>query len=169
LELGCKDPVERIAEAKARDPHRQNTLAIFEAWSAAHGATPMKAADLAEPVLNRIDPQHRGRQYVAAELGNLAGTRVGGFVLDRQKGSGRWSAATYLLQRATADGTGHREDREHRPVGDAARAPMRPMPPMPYGHGGEAGGVLTAEPAPVVTVAPAGSTPDDEEFTEWTG
>ena len=43
LTLGCLDPVERIAEAKARDPRRQHIASIFEAWWKCHQSTPMKA------------------------------------------------------------------------------------------------------------------------------
>lgn len=138
LTLGCRDPVERIAEAKARDPRRQHTLAIFEAWWNAHGTTPMKAADLADAVKRLIDPQERGRQFVAAEVTKLAGTRVAGLVLSRQKGAGRWSAATYALEKTepevtteATDGVGHREHKGHRATDLAPGAPMIPVTPMP--------------------------------------
>jgi hypothetical protein len=45
------------------------------------------------------DPQGRGRQYLAAYLEKLAGTRLGGYVLTRQASPGKWGAATYKLQR----------------------------------------------------------------------
>jgi hypothetical protein len=54
---------------------------------------------LAEPVRALVDPQGRGRQYVAARLGQLAGTRAGGFVLTREEAAGKWGAATYSLVR----------------------------------------------------------------------
>jgi hypothetical protein len=52
--------------------------------------------------LRALDPQGRGRQFMAARLVQLAGTRAGGFVLVRQEGAGKWGTATYSLVR-TAD------------------------------------------------------------------
>jgi hypothetical protein len=127
LTLGCCDPVERIELIKARDPHRQKIAELFRAWHQHHGDAPIKAADLAEPVRSLIDPQGRGRQYVATCLSKLAGTRVAGFVLTRQEAVGTWGAATYALHRAVPeadDAIGHRGHRDH-------RAPMPPMVPMP--------------------------------------
>jgi hypothetical protein len=46
-----------------------------------------------------VDPQGRGRQYLASQLGNLAGTRIAGFVFTRQAPAGKWGAATYALKR----------------------------------------------------------------------
>ena len=59
----------------------------------------MKACDLAEAVRALIDPQGRGRQYIATRLTQLAGTCAGGFGLSRQAPAGKWGAATYALQR----------------------------------------------------------------------
>jgi len=129
LTLSCRDPVERIELVKARDPQRQRIAELFRAWDRHHGDTPIKAVELAEPVRHIIDPQARGRQYVATHLGNLAGTRSAGFVLTRQEAVGIWGAATYSLRRVAPeadDGIGHRGHRDH-------RAPMPPMPPMPDG------------------------------------
>jgi hypothetical protein len=56
-----------------------------------------KAADLAEPVEALIDPQGRRRQFVAARLVNLTGTRAGGFVLTREEPAGHWGVSTYAL------------------------------------------------------------------------
>jgi len=44
-----------------------------------------------------LDPQGRGRQFVAARLVQLAGTRAGGFVLTRQEAAGKWGTGTYSL------------------------------------------------------------------------
>jgi hypothetical protein len=129
LTLGCSDPVEQLELVKARDPHRQQITDLFRTWYRHHAEAPMKAADLAEPVRHIIDSQGRGRQYVAARLGRLAGTRAAGFVLTRQDAVGTWGAATYSLRRISPDaddGVGHRDHRDH-------RAPMPPMPPMPGG------------------------------------
>jgi hypothetical protein len=127
LTLGCHDPVERVELVKAQDPYRQRVAELFQVWDRRHDDTPVKVADLAEPVRQIIDPQGRGRQYVAAYLGKLAGTRAAGFVLTRQEAVGAWGAATYSLQRTSSeadDGIGNRGHRDH-------RAPMPPTPPMP--------------------------------------
>ncbi len=36
LALGCRDPVERVSEAKANDPRRQRTAEILSSWWQAH-------------------------------------------------------------------------------------------------------------------------------------
>jgi hypothetical protein len=46
-----------------------------------------------------LDPQPRGRQYLAAQLEKLTGARVAGFILMRQRPAGRWGAATYALKK----------------------------------------------------------------------
>jgi hypothetical protein len=46
-----------------------------------------------------LDPQGRGRQFTAARLVQLTGTRAGGFVLTRQEAAGKWGKATYSLVR----------------------------------------------------------------------
>lgn len=122
--LGCRDPVERVEWVKAQDPHRQEVAELFRVWTDCHGETPVKAAELAEPVVRIIDPQGRGRQFVTARLGSLIGTRSAGFVLTRQEAAGTWGAATYAVHRTVSKGneaTGHRDHRDHRD----------PMPPMP--------------------------------------
>jgi hypothetical protein len=114
--LGCCDPVERIQIIKARDPKRQQIAELFRAWHDCHREAPVKAAGLAEPVRRIIDPQDRGRQYIATRLGSLAGTRAAGFVLTRQDPVGVWGAATYALRQIASepdDGTGHRGHRDH--------------------------------------------------------
>jgi hypothetical protein len=130
LALGCCDPIEQVQLVKAHDPHRQRIADLFDTWNRWHGDTPTKAAELLEPVRQIIDPQGRGRQFVAASLGRLADTRAAGFVLTRQDAVGDWGVATYSLRRTSpqaADGSGHRGHRDHR--GD--ETPMPPMPPMP--------------------------------------
>ena len=100
LALGCRDPVERIEMVKADDPQRRRIVELFETWEAYHGERPIKAADLAQQVRALTDPQGRGRQFTAACLIQLTGTRAGGFVLTRQAAAGKWGAATYALCRA---------------------------------------------------------------------
>ena len=130
LTLGCCDPVEQVEVVKAHDPHRRRIAEIFAAWNGCHGDAPIRAADLADDVRQAIDPQGRGRQFVAAALDKLSDTRAAGFVLTRQESVGKWGAATYALLQTAADasdGTGHRDHRGHE--GDPT--PMTPMPPMP--------------------------------------
>jgi hypothetical protein len=103
LDLGCRDPVERLIEAKGRDPSRQVNAALFVAWWRHHRSSPQTAHQLNIEVQRMIDSQGRGRQYVAAQLEKLDGTRLGGFVLTRQRGIGLYAVATYALQQ-TGDG-----------------------------------------------------------------
>lgn len=99
LSLGCADPVEAIARAKARDPRRLRLVELFESWWEAHDNYPMTAANLAENVKLIIDPQSRGRQYLVTALGAHVGTRAAGFVLTRSEPSGKWGHATYALKK----------------------------------------------------------------------
>jgi hypothetical protein len=101
LALGCQDPVAQIREIKARDPHRQRVAEIYELWWEHHGEAPTKASELAEEVKAAIDPQGRGRQFIAKAVEDLSGTRQSGFVLTRQKGEGRKAVATYALRSQT--------------------------------------------------------------------
>ena len=59
------------------------TVELFTTWQNRHGDLPMAARDLDEAVRNLIDPQGRGRQYVAAQLEKLTGTRIAELVLSR--------------------------------------------------------------------------------------
>jgi putative DNA primase/helicase len=96
--LGCRDPVDRISEIKARDPERQRVIALFGAWHDAHGDNPVKVTELAEAVRLIADPNNRGRQYLARTIGALAGTRLGGFVLERLEAiNNRKEGARYQL------------------------------------------------------------------------
>jgi hypothetical protein len=121
LALGCRDPALRVADAKAKDPRRQNVAQIFIAWWKAHNSRPVAVADLAEPVRAAADPAGRGRQYLAAKVRALDGTRAAGFVLARSPSEGKWSPDRYALRQAPAEG------------GTGPRDPMPPMPPMPSG------------------------------------
>jgi hypothetical protein len=90
--LGCCDPVARVSEAKLRDPTRRAIVTLFEIWWEKHHNYLIKANDLHHDVKHAADPQGRGRQYLAAYLEGLAGTRLGGFVLTRQASPGKWGA-----------------------------------------------------------------------------
>jgi hypothetical protein len=101
LALGCRDPVERLSETKARDPLRQMIGALFTAWDKHHGSSPQTAHGLDAEVQKIIDPHGRGRQFLAGQLEQLAGTRLARFVLTRNKGFNSREAATYALIKET--------------------------------------------------------------------
>jgi hypothetical protein len=132
LTLGCADPVEQVQTAKAKDPRRRQTQEIFAEWWRQHMSYPVTATQLAVPVLGLVDPQGRGRQFVAVRLMQLTGTRASGFVLTRQEAAGKWSPATYaLLQTNTgAIGAGPDEYRNPTTKTEPDHAPDPPMPPM---------------------------------------
>jgi hypothetical protein len=146
LELGCRDPVERIETIKARDPKRVQMVEVFSAWWDNHADRRLKSSELCEAVRAIIDPQNRGRQFLQREVAAMAGTYAGGFVLTRQTGTGRWSAATYVLNKLDGDHERHRVHRGHRgspttsdgtpatPItdGDHPPNPMTPMTPMTH-------------------------------------
>jgi hypothetical protein len=98
LALGCKDPVTRIQDAKANDPRRRNIADLFAEWWEIYDDTPVMVSSLVESVTKIIDPQGRGRQYVATVINGLVGVRLNGFVLTRQMPAGKWGASTYALQ-----------------------------------------------------------------------
>jgi hypothetical protein len=137
LELGCRDPVEQVEVVKAHDPNRERIAELFTIWNRWHGSAPTRVADLAEAVRYVIDPQGRGRQYVASFLGKLTGTRAAGFVLTRQEAVGEWGAASYSLCRTKSAPQmppgigGHRDHRGpsgwRRPDAPHARATDRPQ------------------------------------------
>ena len=130
LALGCQDPTDRVSEAKQRDGRRRDMAELFEVWWDKHRDKPVTASNLHDDVKLVADPQGRGRQFLTSRLEKLAGTRLAGFIFLRQEALGKWSAATYKLERT--DGDQHREHREHRGRGSCGPyAPMTPMTPMP--------------------------------------
>jgi hypothetical protein len=123
LALGCRDPVERIKEIKARDPARQQVIQLFEAWWEHHGPAPIKANDLAEAVKEIADPQGRGRQFLARTIANLTGTRQAGYVLTQSKGLGTRAIATYALKKSASrpNRQGHAGHADHaRPAAETS-------------------------------------------------
>jgi hypothetical protein len=113
LALGCRDPVERVSEAKQRDGHRQAVADLFAIWWDKHQDHPVAIRQLHEDVRQALDPQGRGRQYVSSQVEKLAGTRMAGFVFTRQAPAGKWGAATYALKRTSGE-EGHRDHRGHK-------------------------------------------------------
>ena len=100
LALGCVDPVDRIADAKLNDPRRRAVAELFHAWQAAHGNDAVTVAELAQSVQDVANPEGKPRQWLAARVRNLAGTRLAGFVLVHEPPDGKWSADRYRLQQA---------------------------------------------------------------------
>jgi hypothetical protein len=155
LALGCLDPVERVSEAKERDARRQAVADLFAIWWERHRGQPVAVRVLHEDVRHAVDPQGRGRQYVASRLENLAGTRTAGFVLTRQPPAGKWGAATYALKKTGGD-EDHRDDR-----GDRAEEYPRndfDAPDAPYADGSRGGNGRASE-TPKSAMPPMPPTP----------
>jgi hypothetical protein len=58
--------------------------------------------DVHWPVRGLLDPQRRGRQFMAARLVQVdQGRARRGLVLTRQEAAGKWGAATYSLVRTS--------------------------------------------------------------------
>lgn len=98
--LGCQDVAARVGETKENDTRRQDIADLFVMWWEKHRGRPVAVRELDFEIKQALDPQNRGRQYVAARLEKLVGTRVAGFVLTRQQPAGKWGAATYALSEA---------------------------------------------------------------------
>jgi hypothetical protein len=152
LALGCRDPADRVSEAKERDVRRQLIAELFAIWWKRHQDRPVAISSLDDDVRQAADPQGRGRQYLSSQMEKLAGARAAGYVLTRQAPAGKWGAATYALK-STDGREGHRDHRGHGatgPAGDrpdaphaagrgntygvdagACDGPEPPMPPMP--------------------------------------
>ena len=102
LALGCPDPVNRITAAKRQDTQRQETAEVFAVWHSHHGDSPVIQCNLHGAVSSLIDTQGRGRQFIASQLNRLSGTRIAGFVLERQPADSNWGVVSYRLQRTEA-------------------------------------------------------------------
>jgi hypothetical protein len=166
LALGCQDPVERVSEAKERDARRQAVADLFAIWWERHREQPVAVRVLHEDVRQAVDPQGRGRQYVASRLENLAGTRAAGFVLTRQPPAGKWGAATYALKKAGGEDK-HRDHRGHGAEGYSRND--FDAPDAPYAEGGRGGNGRASE-APKSAMAPMPPMPSptvSELATGW--
>ena len=86
-----------MREAKQQDPQRMEVKELFDVWWQHHHDQPLKLAELHDEVLKVLDPHARGRQWQARKIMGLAGTRCGGLMLERNKGSGKRSIATHRL------------------------------------------------------------------------
>jgi hypothetical protein len=110
LALGCPDPVARVKELKARDPRRQRVGEIFALWWEHHRSDALKVAGLAAEVREAIDPgQKRSRNYVAARVAELVGTRLAGFALEvfEPGGAGKRGTRYRLLRTEPEKYDGH--------------------------------------------------------------
>jgi len=94
LALGCVDPVQRAADIKSDDPHRQRIFEFLQAWYAQHGSKPIKLRDLDVRVSAILAGS---RQKLATSIRNLEGARAGGFVMSVTRPQGRWGAADYAV------------------------------------------------------------------------
>lgn len=125
LALDCMDPVARIAEAKEQDGRRLNTAELFTTWWDRYQDRPIVLRDLDDSVRQLIDPHGRGRQFVAAQLGKLVGTRLAGLVLSRAAAAGKWGSATFAMEKAQGPDKGRRQDDDQKPVARYASAPSQ--------------------------------------------
>ncbi len=153
LTLGCKDPAERVGEAKERDGRRQAVAGLFAIWWHKHQDRPVAISGLDEAVRQVADPQERGRQFLAASIEKLSGTRIAGFVLTRQAAPGKWGVATYALKR-TDNEEGHRDHGGHRDEAIVAGAADPPDAPYADGQGGVEGEVAGAVGRPMPPMPP---------------
>jgi hypothetical protein len=143
LALGCQDPVKRIGEAKLRDSRRQVVTDWFALWRDRHGDRPVTVSKLHDDVKQAIDPQGRGRQYIASQLEKHAGTRIGGLVLERQAPVGKWGAATYGIKNPTDEDRGHRGHRDGAQESTAVGPSDAPYAPYAKGEHGSTAADLT--------------------------
>lgn len=103
LSLGCRDPAERVAQAKRRDPHREMIGAFFHAWYDIYGTATLEASELAQNVKDLLVPPNASRQLLASSVMSLKGTRVDGFMLVHYPKMAKWSAAKYSLVRTSSE------------------------------------------------------------------
>jgi len=98
LALGCRDPVERVAEIKANDPRRRQVIMVFEKWWGIHGNATVRASWLNADVALAIDPENR-RQVIQTWLREKAGTRLGGYAhIQEHEGPPSKPVAVYRLE-----------------------------------------------------------------------
>lgn len=98
LTLGARDPVERLAAIKDRDPERLAIAELLTMWDKLYGTNPVTAAKLTEPTRKLISPRGCSRQLLVARLDRMLNVRIGGLVLTKQKAPGHWTAATYTVR-----------------------------------------------------------------------
>jgi len=172
LALGCKDPADRVSEAKERDGRRQVIAELFALWWERHEDRAMAIRDLNDDVCRVIDPQGRGRQFLSSQFEKLTGTRMAGFVLTRQAAAGKWGVATYALAK-TDKQEGHRDHREHSTKEPLQTSPEAPYAPDADGNGWassiDAGANYSPKPPmpPMPSATPQQSTSPEPDHTRW--
>jgi hypothetical protein len=95
LALGCDDPAARVADLKAEDPLRQNTIELYHAWHAIHGSAPVKFSDLDFRVSCLLAGNSQTR---VSRLQALENAHAGGFVLEAIKPLGAWGKKRYVVR-----------------------------------------------------------------------
>ncbi len=125
LALGCADPAVRVADTKANDPRRKQLAEVFSAWWERHHDHPVRITDLHEDVRAVADPTGKGRQYLAAMIGKLEGTRAAGFVLTRIRTAGKWSPDLYALKRPSQEANEPKVATPTTPMPPCLRAPSQ--------------------------------------------
>src|SRR5262249_51082439 len=113
LALGCRDPVDRIAEIKAADPQRQALVAFFDIWWTIHADQLVKVGDVDDQINEHPDakPSRKGdgtliysKQRVKSYLERHVGTRVGGYTFERIADMTRTRPVYYYKLRTDAAG-----------------------------------------------------------------
>jgi hypothetical protein len=112
LTVGCQDAVEGMRAAKQRDPLRQETAELFNTWWKYHEDAPVSYKDLNEAVVQLLCPHKQTGHALRAALEKLSETRAAGFVLKRSK-TGKWTTATYSLDRAGTNDPSAPSPKEH--------------------------------------------------------
>jgi hypothetical protein len=106
LALGCRDPVDRIAQIKVADPRRAALVNFFETWWQIHATALVKASEAGDAINELADQKSArkadgtliyNRQRVASFLDRHANTRVGGFAFS-QITDGKPSKPTYYYK-----------------------------------------------------------------------
>jgi hypothetical protein len=116
LALSCRDPVERMSEAKRRDPSRMRVGLLFETWFRLHGSAWLKASDLHPEVLKLIDAEDQSRQNIVTRLQRFVDTRVAGLVLRQKIAAGRWTPHQYAVFETAEHGDGDAEGGHSPPI-----------------------------------------------------
>jgi hypothetical protein len=102
LALGCQDPVERVREMKEHQTANSSATSCRSPSRDKHRDCPVAVKGLHDEVRKVIDPQGRGRQFIASQLEKLTGIRAAGFFLTRQKPPGKWGHATYAVKKTNS-------------------------------------------------------------------
>jgi putative DNA primase/helicase len=92
LALGCRDPVDRIAEIKAADPQRQALVQFFDIWWTIHTDNVVKTGDIGDQINEHADPKSSrkgdgtliyNKQTVRRYLERHVNTRVAGYSFEQ--------------------------------------------------------------------------------------